>query len=155
MSLRIVIWNVKDCVFKVRVKCTDGVTADCLLMYWIMFKFSHIITRNLDRYLLYFKQRNCQTESVITVWENSGDLLSDLQKIQYRFLSLFETFSFVAVPTYRFTSTQLRQSLNSICSSQPNGHERISCQKFHVRSANELQTDDCTTEGRITERIVR
>ena len=55
---------------------------------------------------------NRQTESVIIVWENSGDPLIDLQKIQYKLLSLFEILCFAAVPIYQFTSTQLQQSLN-------------------------------------------
>jgi len=31
----------------------------------------------------------------------------------------------------------------------------LAAMKFPVSSANELQTDDCTTAGRIAERIVR
>jgi len=31
----------------------------------------------------------------------------------------------------------------------------LAATKFPLRSANELQTDDCTTAGRITECIVR
>ena len=104
---------------------------DCwLLMCWIMFKFSHFITRKLDSNLLRFKQRNCQTESIINVWEISEEPLSYLQKFQYSLSSLCEIFCFAAVPTYRFTSTQLQQSLNSICSSQPTGHEPISCHEI-------------------------
>ena len=38
--------------------------------------------------------------------------------------------------------------------SQPDMNE-LAATKFPLRSANELQTDDCTTAGRITERIVR
>ena len=116
---------------------------------------SHIIARKLDSYLLDFKQRNCQSESVIIFWENSGDPLSDLQKTQYRLLSVCETFCFAAVPTYRFTSTQYNSnSVQYAAVSQPDMNE-LAATKFPVSSANELQTDDCTTAGRITERIVR
>ena len=38
--------------------------------------------------------------------------------------------------------------------SQPDMNE-LAATKFPVRSANELQTDDCTTVGHIVERIVR
>ena len=128
--MHIVIWNIERGVFKVRVKWTNGVTADCVLMYWIMVKFSHFITWKLDNTLLHFKQRNLQPESVIIVWENSGDPMSDLQNVQCRLLTLCVTFCFAVLPTYRFTSTQFQQSLNSICSSQPTGHERISCHEI-------------------------
>jgi len=60
----------------------------------------------------------------------SEEPLSYLQKFQYSLSSLCEIFCFAAVPTYRFTSTQLQQSLNSICSSQPTGYERISCHEI-------------------------
>jgi hypothetical protein len=105
---------------------------DCWLFVDVLkqVKLWQIIARKLYSYLLHLKQRNCQTESVIIVSVNSGDPLSDLQKIQYRLLSLCETFCCAAVPTDRFTSTQLQQSLNSICSSQPTGHERISCHEI-------------------------
>ena len=93
-------------------------------------KVSHFITRQLDSYLLHFKQRNCQPQSLIIVRGNSGDLQIDLQKIKYRLFSLCEIFCFAAVPTYRFTSSQLHQPFNSICSSQPTGNERISCHEI-------------------------
>jgi hypothetical protein len=38
-------------------------------------RFSTIIARKLDSYLLYFKQRNCKHERLIIVSENSGDPL--------------------------------------------------------------------------------
>jgi len=117
------IWNLFSYliygVFKVRINYTNGVTANCLLVRW-----------TLVSYLVHFKARSFQSKNIIIVRENSGDLLSDLHRIQYRLLSLCETFCFAAVPTDRFTSTKLQQSLNSICSSQPTGHERISCHEM-------------------------
>jgi hypothetical protein len=149
------ICSIKDDVFSVRVKWTNGVTTDCLLKCWMVFIFTYCITRKLDSYWLHFKQTNCQSESVIIVRENYGDTLSDLQHIQYRLLSLCETFCFAAVPTDRFTSTQLQQSLNSICSSQPNGHEPISWHEISCEDCELLLTDDYITAWRVTERIVR
>ena len=93
-------------------------------------KFYQIIAIKLDSYSAFQKKRILQTESVIFVWENSEDPLSDIQYIQHRLLSLREKFCFAAVPTYLYTSTQLQQSLNSICSSQPTGQERISCHEI-------------------------
>jgi len=101
---------------------------DCRLFVNVLkqVKDSHFIARQLNSYLLHFKGRNCQTQSVIILRENSAGLRSDLRRIQYRLFSLCEIFSFAALPTYPFTSTQLQQSLNYTCSSQPTGHERIS-----------------------------
>jgi len=126
--VHIVLWNIERSVFKVRVKWTNGVTADCLLMCWIMVKYSHFITWTLDNSLLHCKHGNRHPESI--VWENSANPLIDVQKILYSLFSLFELLCFAAVPTYRFTSSELQQSLNSIYSSQPTGHERISCHQI-------------------------
>ena len=51
------------------------------------------------------------------------------------------------LPSYNSHSTQYTAV------SQPDMNE-LAATKFPLRSANELQTDDCTTAGRITERIV-
>ena len=122
--MRIAIWNIKKCVFKVRFMWTNSVTSDCLLMYWIMFKFSHFTTRKLDNYLLQFKQRNRQTERVIIFWENSGDPLIDLKKIQVFAVWIIYFRCCTNLPIYVYP---IQQSLSSICSSQPTEHERISC----------------------------
>ena len=155
--MRNLIWNIKKNLFNVRVKWSNRVTADFffLLICWIMFKFSHFITRKIDNYLIHFRRRNRQSESVIIVWENSEDPLCHLQNFQYRLLSLCETFCFAAMPTYRFTSTQYNSHpIQYAAVSQPNINE-IPSTKFPVRSVNELQTDGYTTAGRIAERIVR
>ena len=52
------------------------------------------------------------------------------------------------LPSYNSHSTQYAAV------SQPVMNE-LAATKFPVRSVNVLQTDDCTTAGRITERIVR
>jgi hypothetical protein len=127
-----------------------------LIVCWCVetvYIFAH--NRQKHRQLFFaFQAKELSLKSLIIVWANSGLPLSDLQHIQFRLLSLCETFSFAAVPTYRFTSTQLQQPLNSICSSQPTGHEAISWHEISVKSANLLRTDDCTTAGLTTERIV-
>jgi hypothetical protein len=63
--------------------------------------------------------------------------MSVFKKIQYKLLSLFETFCFFDVPTYLFTSTQLQQTLNSIRSSQPDMNEKVAT-KFPLCSSNEF-----------------
>jgi hypothetical protein len=75
-------------------------TADSLSMCCIVVKCSHFIRRKLDNYLLHFKQRNCQTERVIIDRENFGDPQSDVQHIQYRLLSLCETFCSAGIQPY-------------------------------------------------------
>ena len=118
-------------------------------------KYSQIISIKLDNYLVRFKQGNFPPESLIIIWENSGDLLSDFQKIQYRLLSLCESF---ALLLYQLTDLRLpncnSHSVQYAAVSQLDMNE-IAAMKVHLRSANEMQTGDCTTAGRITERIVR
>jgi len=93
--------------------------------------------------------RNGQTESVIIVWDSSGDPLSELQNIQYRlFALLLYKLTDLHLPNYNCHSTQYAAV------SQPDMNE-LAAKKFPVRSANELQTDNCATAGRTTERIVR
>jgi hypothetical protein len=77
-----------------------------------MAKFAHFITRKLDNNLVHFKQSKRQTESVIFVRENFGELLSGIRHIQCTLLSLCGTFCFAGAQTYRYTSTQIHQSLN-------------------------------------------
>ena len=130
---------------------------DCWLFVGVLkqAKFSYIIARKINSCVIYFRQRNCQSESVIIFWENSGDLLSDLQKIQCRLSSLCESFCLLL---YQLTDLRLpnynSHSIQYAAVSQPDRNE-LAATKFLLRSANELQTDDCTTAGRITERIVR
>ena len=58
---------------------------------------------------------------------------------------------------YQLTDLRLSNynshSIQHAAVSQPDMNE-LAATKFLLRSANELQTDDCTTAGRITERIV-
>ena len=118
-------------------------------------KFSHFIARQLDSYLLHLKQRNCQSQSLIIVRGNSGDLQIDLQKVKYR---LFRCVKYFALLLYKLTDLHLRNyishSTQYAAVSQPDMNE-LAATKFPVRFVNELQTDDCTTAGRISERIVR
>ena len=63
-----------------------------------------------------------------------------------------------ALLLYRLTDLRLpnynSHSIQHAAVSQPDMNE-LAATKFPVSSANELQTDGCTTAGRITERIVR
>ena len=143
------IWNIKKVVFNVRVKWTNGVTTDCLLMCWIIFQFSHFITWTLDNCILHFQQRKRQTESVIIVWKNSADVLIGLKKIQYgccryvkRFVLLLYQFTDISLPNYNSHSIQYAEV------TQPDMKE-ITSMTFSTMYANELQTDGCTAAGRI------
>jgi len=103
-----------------------------------MVNYTHFITRQLGNYLLYFNQMNYQTESVIIVWENPRDLLIDLQKIQYRLLSVCGKFCFAGTQTYQFTSTQYNShSIQYAAVSQPDMNELVFT-KFPLPFANEL-----------------
>ena len=63
-----------------------------------------------------------------------------------------------ALLLYQLTDLRLpnynSHSIQHAAVSQPDRNE-LAATKFPLRSANELQTDDCTTAGRITERIGR
>jgi hypothetical protein len=63
-----------------------------------------------------------------------------------------------ALPLYQLTDLRLpnynSHSIQYATVSQPDMNE-LGSTKFPVRSANELQTDDCTTVGLIAEPIVR
>ena len=65
-----------------------------------------------------------------------------------RFVLLLYQLTDLRLPNYNSHSIQYAAV------SQPDLNE-LAATKFPVRSANELQTDDCTTAGRITERSVR
>ena len=68
--------------------------------------------------------------------------------------SLCEIFCSAAVPTYRFRSTEYNShSIQYVAVSQRNMND-IPSTKIPLRFANELQTDDYKTSGRITERVV-
>ena len=63
-----------------------------------------------------------------------------------------------ALLLYQLTDLRLpnynSHSIQYAAVSQPDMNE-LAATKFPLRSANELQTDGCTTAGHITERIVR
>ena len=65
---------------------------------------------------------------------------------------------YFALLLYQLTDLRLpnyhSHSIQYSAVSQPD-IKQIAAIKYPVRSANELQTDDCTTAGRISERIVR
>ena len=65
-----------------------------------------------------------------------------------RFALLLYQLTDLHLPNY------ISHSIQYAAVSQPDMNE-LAATKFPVRSVNELQTDDCTTAGRITERIVR
>jgi hypothetical protein len=50
------------------------------------------------------------------------------------------------------TNNYNSNSIQYAAVSQPDMNE-LAATKFPLRSANDLQTDDCTTAGRITERL--
>jgi hypothetical protein len=70
----------------------------------------------------------------------------------YRYVKSF------ALLLYQLTDLRLRNSnshtIQHAAVSQQDMNE-LAATKFPLRSANDLQTDDCTTAGRKTERIVR
>jgi len=148
-------WNVKRVVFKVTVKWTNGVTADCLLMCWLMVKFPHIIIRKLDNYLLHFKQSNRQPESVIII-----DKIPDTYCFSFRRSNIycFRCLKYFALLLYQLTDLRLpnynSHSTQYAAVSQPDMKENPSTNILLI-SANELQTDGCTTAGLIFERTVR
>jgi len=65
-----------------------------------------------------------------------------------RFALLLYQLTDLRLPNYNSHSIQYSAV------SQPD-IKQIAAIKYPVRSVNELQTDDCTTAGRLTERIVR
>ena len=73
-------------------------------------------------------------------------------------ISCFRCVKYFSLLVYKLTDLLLpnynNHSIQFAAVSQPDMNE-LAATEVSLRSANELPTDDCTTGGRITERIVR
>jgi len=104
-------------------------------------KFSHVFAIKLYSYLLFDKIPE-------THWVTFSTSNTDCWRYVKRFALLLYQLTDLRLPNYNSHSTQ------HAAVSQPDMN-KLAATKFPRRSANDLQSGDCTTAGRITQRTVR